>query len=79
MPSAMYATERDWLTYEMDVAQANGLPIVALEPFGGRDADRDKAVGGECLYFLPEHGGADSGGVDDLGKAAAQFAGGQCF
>ena len=35
VPAAMYANQRDWLTYEMDVAQANSLPIVALEPFGG--------------------------------------------
>lgn len=35
VPSAMYSTHRDWITYELDVAQANDLPIVALEPFGG--------------------------------------------
>ena len=35
VPAAMYTEHRDWITYEMDVAQANELPIVALEPFGG--------------------------------------------
>jgi hypothetical protein len=35
VPSMMYVSQSDWLTYQMDVAQANGLPIVALEPFGG--------------------------------------------
>lgn len=35
VPAAMYSSQPDWLTYEMDVAQANSLPIVALEPFGG--------------------------------------------
>lgn len=35
VPSAMYSTQRDWVTYQLDVAQANDLPIVALEVFGG--------------------------------------------
>lgn len=35
LPAAMYAANRDWITYQMDAAQAIGLPIVALEPFGG--------------------------------------------
>lgn len=35
VPSAMYLAQREWVTYQMDVAQANELPIVALEPFGG--------------------------------------------
>lgn len=35
VPSGMYATQREWVTYQMDVAQANELPIIALEPFGG--------------------------------------------
>jgi hypothetical protein len=38
VPSVMYASQRDWITYQMDVAQAVGLPIVALEPFGGMQA-----------------------------------------
>jgi hypothetical protein len=35
VPSIMYLENRDWITYQMDVAQAQELPIVALEPFGG--------------------------------------------
>jgi hypothetical protein len=33
--SSLYADNRDWITYQMDVAQALDLPLVALEPFGG--------------------------------------------
>ncbi len=33
--SSLFAENRDWITYEMDAAQALDLPIVALEPFGG--------------------------------------------
>ncbi|HEU4616797.1 MAG TPA: TIR domain-containing protein [Gammaproteobacteria bacterium] len=33
--SSLYEENRDWVTYQMDVAQAMDLPIVALEPFGG--------------------------------------------
>ena len=35
VPSVMYVSQREWMTYEMDVAQANELPIIALESFGG--------------------------------------------
>jgi hypothetical protein len=35
VPSVMYLESRAWITYQMDVAQAQNLPIVALEPFGG--------------------------------------------
>ena len=35
IPSIMYESQRDWITYQMDAAQAMNLPIVALEPFGG--------------------------------------------
>lgn len=35
--SSLYEQALDWVTYEMDVAQANELPIVALEPFGGAE------------------------------------------
>ena len=31
----MYLEQRDWLTYQMDAAQAFEKPLVALEPFGG--------------------------------------------
>jgi Thoeris protein ThsB, TIR-like domain len=33
--SSMYSENRDWITFQMDAAQAAELPIVALEPFGG--------------------------------------------
>lgn len=33
--SSLYADNRHWVTYQMDVAKANELPIVVLEPFGG--------------------------------------------
>lgn len=36
--SSLYAENRDWITYEMDVAQALDLPLIALEPFGGTGA-----------------------------------------
>jgi hypothetical protein len=32
--SSMYSENRDWITYQMDAAQAMSLPIVALEAFG---------------------------------------------
>lgn len=35
VPSTMYTENRVWIEYQMDVAQAMELPIVALEPFGG--------------------------------------------
>jgi hypothetical protein len=35
VPSIMFANHRSWITYQMDVAQAMNLPIVAMEPFGG--------------------------------------------
>lgn len=33
--STMFGENRDWITYQMDAADARELPIVALEPFGG--------------------------------------------
>lgn len=33
--SSLYLQNRDWMTYQMDVAQAMELPMIALEPFGG--------------------------------------------
>lgn len=33
--SSLYAEHRDWIAYQMDVAKANDLPIIALEQFGG--------------------------------------------
>ncbi len=35
LPAGMYAEQRDWLMYQMVAAKANGIPLVALEPFGG--------------------------------------------
>ncbi len=32
---SLYADNRDWVRYQMDVAKAHELPIIALEPFGG--------------------------------------------
>jgi len=34
-PAGMFAQNRDWITYQMIAAQAMGMPIVALEHFGG--------------------------------------------
>ena len=33
--SSLYLDNRDWVAYQMDVAQAMDLPLIALEPFGG--------------------------------------------
>jgi hypothetical protein len=33
--SSMYSENRDWIAYQMDVAQAADIPIVALAGFGG--------------------------------------------
>jgi hypothetical protein len=33
--SSMYSENRDWITFQMDAAQAADIPILALEPFGG--------------------------------------------
>src|SRR5215471_14771671 len=33
--SSLYVENEYWATYQMDVAQANNLPLVAMEPFGG--------------------------------------------
>ncbi len=35
LPAGMYAEQRDWLMYQMVAAKASGIPLVALEPFGG--------------------------------------------
>ncbi len=32
---SLYADNREWIDYQMDVAQAFDLPLVALAPFGG--------------------------------------------
>ncbi len=33
--SSLFVENRDWVTYQMDAAQAMSLPLIALEPFGG--------------------------------------------
>ncbi len=33
--SSLYDENRDWITYQMDAAQAMDLPLIAVEPFGG--------------------------------------------
>ena len=33
--SSLYVENEYWTTYQMDAAQANNLPLVAMEPFGG--------------------------------------------
>lgn len=33
--SALYIENEYWTTYQMDAAQANSLPLVVVEPFGG--------------------------------------------
>jgi hypothetical protein len=33
--AGMYIDNRDWVTYQMDAAQAVDLPLVVVEPFGG--------------------------------------------
>ncbi len=35
LPAGMYPEQRDWLMYQMVAAKANGIPLVALELFGG--------------------------------------------
>ena len=34
--SSMYSETRDWIAFQLDAAKAASLPIVALEPFGGK-------------------------------------------
>jgi hypothetical protein len=36
--SSLYSEAKDWVTFEMDAAQAADIPLVALEPFGGAGA-----------------------------------------
>jgi hypothetical protein len=33
--SSLYLENEYWTTYQMDVAQANNVPLVVVEPFGG--------------------------------------------
>ena len=43
--SSMYSENRDWITYQMDAAQATDIPIVALVPFGGTGRIPDEIKG----------------------------------
>jgi Thoeris protein ThsB, TIR-like domain len=35
VPAGIYVDNYDWITYQMDAAQAINLPLVVIEPFGG--------------------------------------------
>ncbi len=37
VPASMYLRHADWITYQLIATEAMGIPIVALEPFGGVD------------------------------------------
>jgi hypothetical protein len=50
--STMYSENRDWIVYQMDVAQANELPLIALEPFGGSGKIADE-VRGRAAEVVP--------------------------
>lgn len=39
--SSMFSENRDLMAYQLDAAQALGLPIVSLEPFGGGNVPED--------------------------------------
>lgn len=43
--STMYGENRDWIAFQMDAADANELPIIALEPFGGTGAVPEEVKG----------------------------------
>lgn len=43
--SSMYSENRDWITYQMDAAQAADIPIIALVPFGGTGRVPDEIKG----------------------------------
>lgn len=43
--STMYSENRDWITFQMDAAQAADIPILALEPFGGTGRVSDEIKG----------------------------------
>jgi len=37
LPAGLYAENQDWIKHQIDAAQVAGIPIVALEHFGGVD------------------------------------------
>lgn len=42
LPAGMFFGNEDWITYQMTAAKAMGIPIVALEIFGGVDEIPDE-------------------------------------
>ena len=53
LPAGMYAQNQDWITYQMIAAQAMGIPIVAIEIFGGVeeiDEEISKRVDGNASW-----------------------------
>jgi hypothetical protein len=43
--SSMYSENRDWITFQMDAAQAADIPIIAMEPFGRSGWVPDEIMG----------------------------------
>jgi hypothetical protein len=43
--SSMYSESREWVTFQMDAAQAADLPIIAMAPFGRSGRVPDEVVG----------------------------------
>jgi hypothetical protein len=41
----MYSESREWVTFQMDAAQAADLPIIAMAPFGRSGRVPDEVVG----------------------------------
>ena len=35
VPAGIYIDNHDWVTYQMDAAQAINIPLVVIQPFGG--------------------------------------------
>jgi hypothetical protein len=52
MVSTMYGENRDWIAYQMDVADANELPLIALEPFGG-SSNIPEEIRGRAAEVVP--------------------------
>lgn len=48
--SSMFSENKDWITFEMDAAQAAELPLVGLEPFGGGTVPAE--VQGRCSEIV---------------------------
>jgi hypothetical protein len=65
--SALYLENEYWTSYQMDVAQANDLPIVVVEPFGG-----NKKVPPELAKRAAEVIGWDERGMVDAVRRQAR-------